>query len=238
MRRDAALLRVPFPAEASWLESRLNRLVEANQAWNATLRVNVVRNSGGMFASPAAQREFDVIAFTREVKQWGDGARLGVVPNARHAASEFAGVKTMSWSSNLVWYERAQQQGFDEVVLLNERGEVCECTSANIFAAHGSRVSTPPLAAGCLPGVTRMLLLEEIRVPGIEGVEQTILPKDLETADEVFITSTTRELLPVVGIEGLKVRGQGTVRERLQSAFTDYVQAFLAPRRRPAPALK
>jgi branched-chain amino acid aminotransferase len=160
-----------------------------------------------------------------------------VAPHARHAASEFAGTKYLSWAENLTWYERAHEQGLDEVVLLNERGEVSECTSANIFIAEGGRAWTPPLDSGCLPGVTRAVLLEEIRAAGIDVREKTLLPEDLESADEVFITSTTRELLPVVSIEGLKVRRSGAVRLTLQQAFTSYVSAYVAPRRRPVAAI-
>ena len=89
--------------------------------------------------------------------------------NARHAACQFAGTKILSWAMNLTWLESAQARGFDEVILLNERGEVAECTSANIFIANGSQVWTPPLSSGCLPGITREVLLGEIRVPGIRG---------------------------------------------------------------------
>ena len=59
------------------------------------------------------------------------------------------------------------QQGLDEVILLNERGEVAECTSANIFAVHGANVFTPPLTSACLAGITRAVLLEEIRAAGL-----------------------------------------------------------------------
>src|SRR5580700_2833243 len=110
MRRDAVRLRVPFPEDPAWLEQRLHRLIEANQAWNATLRVVIVRNRGGawlkMWEGPAANREFDAIAFTADVNQWGNKAvRLGLVPDARHAANEFAGAKVLSWSQNLTWFE-------------------------------------------------------------------------------------------------------------------------------------
>src|SRR5258706_2655060 len=64
MRRDAERIRVPFPAEAQWLESRLQRLLEANQVQNATLRVVVVRNRGGIFEGPGLTRGLDLIAFT------------------------------------------------------------------------------------------------------------------------------------------------------------------------------
>src|ERR1039458_3491600 len=69
-------------------------------------------------------------------------------------------------------------------ILLNERGEVAECTSANIFAAEGDRVWPPPLSSGCLPGVTRELLLHEIHVPGYTIEERALAPADLERAAE------------------------------------------------------
>ncbi len=175
MRRDAARMRVPFPAQPEWLESRLQRLIEANQSapgkpLNATLRVVIVRNRGGLYEGPAITRDFDVIAFTVDMVRWPETVKLGVVPHGRHAASEFAGTKYTSWAENLTRYERAHQQGLDEVILLNERGEVAECTSANVFmvdsgAGNESRVWTPPLSSGGLGGVTRAVLLEEIRDP-------------------------------------------------------------------------
>jgi branched-chain amino acid aminotransferase len=229
MQRDATRMRVPFPENAKWLEERLYRLIEANEALNATLRVIVVRNRGGMWEGPS-ERAFDTIAFTAPLNDWGETVKLGMVPQARHAASEFAGTKYISWSENLTRYERAHEQGFDEVVLLNERGEVAECTSANIFAAKGDQVWTPPLSCGCLPGVTRALLLEEIRVPGIVVSEKVLLPSDLEAADEVFITSTTRDLMPVASVEGLNIRPGRRVRDRLQQAFSALTSEYVAAR--------
>jgi branched-chain amino acid aminotransferase len=233
MHRDAARLRVPFPDNAKWLEERLYRLIEANQASNSTLRVVIVRNRGGMWeGSSAAERAFDTIAFTAPLNDWGEAVKLAVVPQARHAASEFAGTKYLSWSENLARYERAHEQGFDEAILLNERGEVAECTSANIFIAAGDQIWTPPLTCGCLPGVTRSLLLEQIRVPGLEVSEKVLLINDLESADGIFITSTTRDLMPVASVEGLEI-GQGRrVRDRLQQAFSAYTSAYVAARAR------
>jgi branched-chain amino acid aminotransferase len=115
-------------------------------------------------------------------------------------------------------------------VLLNERDEVAECTSANIFAVHGENVSTPPLSAGCLPGVTRALLLQEIHLPNLTISEKRILRSDLESADEVFITSTTRDLMPVASVEGLRIRPGRNVRDRLQQAFSAYTNAYVAAR--------
>jgi branched-chain amino acid aminotransferase len=233
MERDAARMRVPFPDNATWLEERLYRLIEKNKAANSTLRVLIVRNRGGMWEGPsAADRAFDTIALTAPLNDWGESVKLGIVPHARHAASEFAGTKYLSWSENLTRYERAHEQGFDEVVLLNERGEIAECTSANIFVVRGNQVSTPPLSAGCLPGVTRALLLEEIHVPGITVAEKVLFTKDLEAADEVFITSTTRDLMPAASVQGLEIRQGRAVRDRLQQAFSTYISKYVAARAR------
>jgi len=235
MRHDAARIRVPFPADPEALKSQLLKLVEANSAWNATLRVTVIRNRGGMFEGPDQERDFDVVAFTKDLAAWGSSVRLSMKANGRHAQSEFAGAKILSWCHNLTWYEEAHERGFDEVVLLNERGEVSECTSANIFAANGGEVTTPPLSAGCLPGVTRELLLNEVRVPGITVVERALVPADLERADQVFITSTTRDLLPAVEIEGLRVQNRGRVVDELVKALEAYRQAYV--QRNAAPLL-
>ena len=76
-------MRVPFPPDREWLAQRLQRLIDANcNPLNATLRVAVIRNRGGMFEGPGPMREFDVVAFTADVNRWGDSVKLGLVPNA------------------------------------------------------------------------------------------------------------------------------------------------------------
>ena len=203
MERDARLLGVPLP-DASSLERRLYRLIAANQALESTLRVCVVRNTGGPFDAPDQACDHDVIAFTKNLAQWGTHVRLGLVANGRFAACPFRGTKVLSWSMNLRWYEQARQQGLDEVVLLNEHGHVAELTSANIFLVRGTEILTPPLTSGCLPGITREVLLQ-VDVPGYRVREADLTPADLESAEEVFISSSTRETLPVSHIEGLAV---------------------------------
>lgn len=225
--RDAKKMYVPMPETAEGLAERLYKLIEANGAAEATLRVAIIRNKGGMFEGPDIEREFDVIAFTRDVARWGDSVKLGVVLQARHAANEFAGVKFTSWAQNLSWYEQAHRRGFDEMVLLNERNEVSECTSANIFTVFGNHVYTPAtLSSGCLAGITRDVLLNDIHIPGVEFSEHVLLPMDLQSADEVFITSSTRELMPVQSVDALHIKGGRKMIGRLQEAFTTFHQNY------------
>ncbi len=235
MHRDAELLRVGLPWSPAELEAELLRLVEANQAANATLRVCVIRNRGGMWEAPGLDRDLDLIAFTTGRKDWGGPCRLGIVPNGRFAANPFSGAKITAWAMNLVYYEQAQVRGLDEVILLNERQEVSECTSANVFAVHEAdngtaEVLTPPLTSGCLPGIIRELLLEVIRVPGIHVREQSLTLDDLERASGLFISSSTRALLPVREVEGLAIRtGQAAI-DALQAAYSDYEREYVARR--------
>jgi branched-chain amino acid aminotransferase len=209
----------------------LLRLVRANNALDATLRVAVIRNKGGLFESPQPARESDVIAFTADLTDWGEGVKLSYVAQGRHASSPFAGIKMTSWAQNLTWYEEAHEQGFDEVVLLNERGQVSECTSANIFIVQGNQVWTPPVASsGCLAGVTRAILLEQIHVPGLTIGERELGPSDLEESDQVFVSSTTRDLLPVLEIDHRPLPQNREVLARLQKAFSEYRESYVASR--------
>ena len=228
MSRDAKLLNVEMPADPVNLEADLVRLIEKNDAANSTMRVVVVRNTRGFWEGPGTGRPSDTIALTASLKEWGDSVRLTVQPNARYAAGDFTRAKVLSWGANLRWAELAQEKGFDEVILLNEHGRVAECTSANILAAFrtegGTEVVTPPLSEGCLPGVTREVLLEEIHLNGIRTVERTLSVDDLCRADEVFITSTTRGLKPVMEIAGRKLPGNTEVCARLVEAFNKFLR--------------
>ena len=233
LSRDAERMNVSIPWSASDIESGLLRLIEANGRPDCTLRLVFVRNGGGMWEGPAggSARTSDVIALTADSRPWGESVRLAVQPDARFAANEFAGVKILSWAQNLTWAERAQKQGFDETVLLNERGQVAECTSANIFAVLDGAVYTPPLSDGCLAGITREVLLDKIQEPGIRIAERSLLLDDLYRADEVFITSTTRDLLPVYEIAGRALNRESAVRKRLSAAFREFVVHDIARRK-------
>jgi len=228
MKRDAELMRVPFPFSPQQMEAQLLRLVERNGERDCTLRAAVVRNKGTMWQGPGIDSDYDLIAFTAPLKDWGESVRLHVVPQARHSRNRFAGTKVLSWAANLIWAEEALLSGFDEALLLNEFDEVSECTSANLFAVFGSDVVTPPLeSSGCLPGVTRQVLLEEVRISGLSICERTLTLPDLERADELFITSSTRDLLPVREIEGLQIRFGSNVQNLLQSAFEEHRRQYI-----------
>jgi len=231
MSRDARLLNVEMPPDPDAVERDIIRLIDANRAPECTLRFVVVRNTGGLWQGPSSGLATDTIVLTADLKKWGESIRLSIQPHARYAASEFTSAKILSWAANLRWAERAQEQGFDEVILLNEMGRVSECTSANLFAAFGNRVVTPPVSEGCLPGVTRDVLVHEIHLPEVEVIERPLTVEELYEADGVFITSTTRGLLRVREIAGRALESRGDVCDRLGRAFLTYLRADIARRK-------
>jgi branched-chain amino acid aminotransferase len=240
LQRDAARVRVPFDLSPADLKNTLLKLVDANRAFDATLRVAIVRNRGGLFEAPRLAHDADLVAFTADLTEWSEGVKLSYVPHGRYAAWPFAGTKLTSWAHNLTWYEQAHEQDFDEVILLNEHGQISECTSANIFMVEGERIVTPPVASsGCLPGVTRAILLEEIRLLGFTITERELTPSDLEQSNQVFITSTTRDLIPVLEIDREPLRQDRQAFEDLKRAFLQYRSQYAAKhaRRREVLAL-
>ncbi|MEZ5361385.1 MAG: aminotransferase class IV [Bryobacterales bacterium] len=229
MLTDAAKINVPMPFERDQVRARLLELIERNQSYEATMRVVVVRSRNGVWEGPGVERDADLIAFSIPVKHFKDKVALDVREQGRHAASPFAGTKTLSWSHNLTMAENAANAGFDEVILLNERGEVAECTSANIFAVRDGVTLTPPLASGPLPGVTRAVMLDELDMADAPVREAVLTVDDLLLAEEVFITSSTRELIPVERIQDKMLAAKSwPVMEKLRAALQAHVRRYTA----------
>jgi branched-chain amino acid aminotransferase len=228
VERDAARTHCPLPYKEETVHRHLLDLLRANHVEQGCARIYVVYNQVGFWRSNEAFPAVDLILTSSDLPVHRDVACLGLGEHGRHAASPLAGVKTTSWLNNVWSLHEAQQAGFDEVVLLNERGEVAECTAANIFCVRGGRVATPPLASGCLEGVTRSVLFEIGPAVGVAVEECTLLPADFYAAEEVFISSTNRNLLPVAEINGNKIAStHGPVTRALEKAFADYVQGYI-----------
>ncbi|HEC10817.1 MAG TPA: 4-amino-4-deoxychorismate lyase, partial [Acidimicrobiales bacterium] len=121
------------------------------------------------------------------------------------------------YAENVVALAAAARSGADEALLLNNRGELCEGTGSNIFVVQGGRIRTPPLSSGCLAGITRELVGELVEVE-----EAPLTPVDLDRAEEVFITSSTRDVQPVASVDGRLYPGRsGPVTNRVVALFSD-----------------
>lgn len=155
--------------------------------------------------------------------------KVTVVPFTRNERSAVAGLKTTSYAENVVALSRARQAGAIEAVFANTRSELCECTGSNIFVVIDGVVHTPPLDSGALGGITRALTIEWAQAGGVQ-VEQVALPITvLARADEVFITSTTKDVLPVHAVDDRVLPAPGAVTRRVQQIFDSAAAQGLDP---------
>jgi branched-chain amino acid aminotransferase len=230
LERDAARTHLPLPFQAERVRGQLGEVLRANQVAEGTARIYILYNKVGFWQSEENFPPVDLILYSAGLPAYHEPARLGLREQGRHAASPLAGVKTTAWLNNVWNLYEAQQDGWDEVVLLNERGEVAECTAANIFCVRGGRVFTPPLASGCLEGVTRGVLIEIAPGAGVQCDERGLKPEELYAADEVFISSTNRSVLAVGEVAGHKFAAPGPVTQKLERAFAAHVAEYLAQR--------
>jgi branched-chain amino acid aminotransferase len=227
LERDADRTHCPFPFDPESVNAQLAEVLSANQAREGCARIYVIYNQAGFWRSDEKLPRVDLIIYSSDLPAHREPARLGLREHGRHAASPLAGVKVTSWLNNVWSLYEAQQAGFDEVVLLNERGEVAECTAANIFCVRGGRVTTPSLTSGCLEGITRGVLLEIGARSGAPVEERTLLPEDLYAAEEVFISSTNRSMLGVSEINGHTIAAApGPVTQKLGMAFAAFIREY------------
>jgi branched-chain amino acid aminotransferase len=232
LEKDAALTRLPLAHTGAKARVMLQEVIRANQVKDGCARIYLVWNTVGGWRSDEKMPDVDLVITTADLPHYPDVMRLTVREHGRHASSPLAGVKTISWLDSVWAVAEAQRAGFDEVVLLNERGEVSECTAANIFAAKGEKVITPPLSSGCLEGVTRGILMEIASEAGTSVVEQTLRLEDLYGADEVFVTSTNRNAIGVKEIDGHTIGdgAMGPITRKLDEAFEEYMKEYVGRR--------
>lgn len=205
LTRDARLTHVSLPVDRSDLDRALAAVVEANSVVDGLARVYFVNNRVGLWQHCDDLPAVDFLVATGELPEYPESVALAVRSDGRHAAHPLAGAKVTSWLGNVWMLHEAHERGFHEVVLLNEREEVAECTAANLFRVAGDLIETPPLESGCLAGVTRAILMELGRQLGLHVSERAMGLGELIDADEVFVTSTSRGVLPVSRIEAHEV---------------------------------
>ncbi len=228
LERDAARTHCPFPFQQQTVRLQLAEVLRANRVSEGCARIYAVYNQIGFWGSDEDFPTVDLILYSADLPSYREPARLALREHGRHAASPLSGVKVTSWLNNVWNLYEAQQAGCDEVVLLNERGEVAECTAANIFCARDGHVATPPLSSGCLEGITRGVLLEIGAATGVPVQERVLHPDDLYVAEEVFISSTNRSMIAAGELNGRKIASApGPVVQKLERAFAGYVRDYI-----------
>lgn len=224
---SAAGLALPLP-DLAVVRAAVDETLAANADHLAgTLRLRVTLTGG---TSPLGSDRGDagptLVVALAPATSWAASAKVVVVPWVRNERAPSAGVKTTSYADNVVALAHAKAAGAGEAVFANTVGNLCEGTGTNVFVVRDGVVSTPPLSSGCLAGVTRALLLEWADVEEVDhpvGV--------LTEADEVFLTSSTRDVQAVHAVGDHRVPGAapGPVTARLAAVFAERAAADVDP---------
>lgn len=147
---------------------------------------------------------------------------IGISPWLRNEHSPLAGLKCAAYAENLIALDRARKHGFDETLFFNTSGKLCEAAMANVFLVKNGKLSTPPLESGCLPGITREMVIEWSAIRGIPCDVRTLTSVELQAADECFLTSSTRGIVAVSRLDQ-RTMGHAPVTEQLARNWNEWV---------------
>lgn len=213
---------IATPSQELYVKAMLETM-QANGLSDARIRVTLTSGDGPL-GSDRGDAPATMTVATTMLKPWPPTETVMTVPWTRNERSALAGIKSTSYADNVRALALAHAEGAGEALFANTRDELCEGTGTNIFVVVDGCVKTPPLSSGCLPGVTRALVLEACAAAGIP-VEETALPMSvLQTCDEAFLSSSTRDVHPLAKIDQRSMPGvDGAVTQRVAQAFRDYV---------------
>lgn len=244
LRNSGAMIRLELPLSDTEIERRvLDTITAAGLGTNgrdAYIRILVTRGIGEITYDPAACPEPSVVVIVKPhvdapAEAYTDGVTVSLVGVLRnHPGSVNPLIKSNNLLNNALGNQEAIRKGAFEAVMRNYRGEIAECSTANIFIVKDGVALTPPTDAGLLAGITREFLFEVAAEIGVPMREQVLHDTDLFDADECFLTSTTRELVPIVRVDE-QVVGSGTpgpVTKTLLDAFRVRARGLVAASRR------
>jgi len=181
------------------------------------IRVVLTRGPGALLARPAALGPGRMIVIVEPLPAQPKELSLAVVdwPLPRRTGVAH---KTLAYLDHVLARELAASAGADEALRLGADGDVVECATSNVFIVSGGAVATPPTDIGILPGVTRARVLAACAVAGIKAAERRLSPAEVQGADEVFVTSAVRGVVPVTRLDG-NPRTAGPVTRRIIDGY-------------------
>jgi len=227
-------------ARAIWLEIPLSReemiraveeTVKANEKRDGYIRLIVTRGPGTLGLDPRKCEPQvviivdDISLYPREL--YDNGLEIITAATIRnHPAALNPRIKSLNYLNNILAKIEAIRGGCLEALMLNHKGEVAECTGDNVFVVKHGELRTTPLDAGILEGVTRNAVIELANKAGVPFREMTMTRHDIFTADELFLTGTAAEIIPVVKCDGRPIGAgkPGPVTKRLRELFQELVK--------------
>jgi branched-chain amino acid aminotransferase len=216
LRNSAEMLALEVPLDNGAIDRRCRETMTAaglggDRDHESYIRILVTRGVGELSYDPAACPDPTVVVIAKPfvapgAELFARGVRVALVSIVRnHPGTVNPLIKSNNLINNALAMQEAARRGAFEGVMRNYRGELAECTQSNLFVVRAGAALTPPLASGLLPGITREFLFEVGADLGIPVREAVLRDDDLFGADEAFLTSTTREVLPIVEVDDRQI---------------------------------
>jgi branched-chain amino acid aminotransferase len=233
MRASADRLGIPVPATDGELLDQVRALLARADHVESYVRIVVSRGVGDSSYNFDAVVGPTVVMIQKELspvpeRQYEEGIRVCAVSIRRnHPRSLDPAIKSSNLLNNILAVREAKARGAEEALLLNHEGHIAEGASTNVFLVDDGGLRTPPLSAGILGGITREIVLELASSVGVTVREENLTMDDLLGADEAFLSSTTREILPVRQVDGRPIADgrPGPVTRKVMTAFRRYAPA-------------
>lgn len=206
------MLEIPLSKEE--MAQAVIRTLRVNRLSNAYVRLVVTRGVGDLGLDPKKCKRATVIIITDKIILYPDelyrnGLEIITVPTVRNLPEALnPSLKSLNYLNNIMAKIEAGIAGYQEAIMLNFQGYVAECTGDNIFAVRQGTLVTPPTYLGALKGITRGAIIDLARKIKIPFEERILTRHDLFNAEEVFLTGTAAEVIPVVKIDGRTI-GEG-----------------------------
>jgi len=235
--RSAQAIGLTIPMAQEEMRRAVLATCKANDCRNGYIRLVITRGVGNLGLNPYSCKTPQVIIIASTIQLYPkefyeQGLRIITVPTQRnHPEALSPNVKSLNYLNNIMAKIEAINSGVQEAVMINHLGFVAEATGDNIFTINDKVLATPPSWCGCLIGITRDAVMKAAAANGFTVRETPMTRYDLYTADEIFLTGSAAEIVPVVEIDKRTIGtgAPGPVAKRLELAFREYARSSGTP---------
>ena len=233
--QSAEKMEMRLPLDHNGIHKAIHDTLRENNLLDAYVRISVSRGPGDIGLDPALCPEPTMVIIAKQFNYYPEvlyqkGVKVSVVNTRRnHPECLDPAIKSTNFLNNIFAKIEAKRAGAFEGIMLNHSNHVAEGTVSNVFIVKKGSVLTPPLLAGILEGVTRDLVVRLAEKNGITVYEEMFTEVQMWQADEVFITNTTMEVMPVTDVDGHIIDGgaPGGITTRLMAAYKEEVKRCL-----------
>jgi len=204
------IIKIKIPYERKYLKYAIYRSLEANKLKSAYVRLTVTRGERGLGANSGHPMVPNIVIYASEFNGYEDwkykrGIRVKVATTRQNEYSPLSRIKSLNFLNYILARSSTQREGYDDAILMNTEGYITEGATSNIFLVKRGVITTPSLSSGIIPGIARGVILQIAKRLRLKTRERFVRHRDLLNAEEVFLTNSMAEVLPVTKIGFEKV---------------------------------